>query len=170
MSCRCLCALDCVFPIPPRGCPGQCLRMFFVSPPSRRAPHSNFVEVSVCPPSQRVTRNNFVVARDNFVDICVSPPSRRVARNTSNLHPESCPGQFLRTSVSPPSRSPYSTYVTWYRDSNKTHTCSNTFQICGGWLVYDGPGPGGAENGRNIVLEPVLFFGKGSNILLTATS
>ena len=35
--------------------------------------------------------------------------------------------------------------------------------------MYDGPSPGGAENGRSIIPEPLLFFGNGSNIPLTAT-
>ena len=43
------------------------------------------------------------------------------------------------------------------------------FSIFCGRFVYDGPGPGGAENCRTIIPMPTSLCGKGSSILLTAT-
>ena len=73
---------------------------------------------------------------------------------------------MLRPFSAPPGPGP--SYTSHPQNIQKVRL-RRTFSIFCGWLVYDGPGPGGAENGRNIIPEPILFFGKGSNILLTAT-
>ena len=76
---------------------------------------------------------------EQVLELCISPSSRELpGAVSSNFGFSSLP---VSTSCFS-----YFTYVTWYRDSNKTHTCNRTFQICCGWLVYDGPGPGGAEH------------------------